>query len=935
MDSLVLLENLDFAERNAREAQIENAEIDASTIDWIWNMEGGQSLFKKWLQDDNPIFWIQGKPGSGKSTIMRQLSSRSSEVTNILNSNPHSQGSWRLAKFFFDFRADTGVANNIEGLIRSLCLQIIEEFPEMHFERKELLEWQKTILALEPLKQMLAQLLQRLSENLCIFVDGLDEFHGKIPELLGFLRTLSHKDCGHRKLKMCLASRPEPVITLTLSDLPGLVMQEHNRVGVERYIRNAIENLELSPSDRSELLKLSTYIAIKAEGMFLWARLALHELIDSYAAGESLNELEVRLDTLPSSMEELYSRLFKRMKPQDRNNARLIFQLISSAAAGGDRVRCIQEAEAIVIDRPEGSLENFRKRLKARTVGLLEEVDEEKVSVREDELPVRRTQPINHVFHTNVRKHQLPVLKTIHRSVNHFLEREGWLKGLEINGQTFHTPAALRVYVGCKNIEQTMSYYFSSYCEQNTTTTVEGFGVFLYDHMLQEFFSYARAMEHYEGSAFRYLQIVSDISWAHFSFATRSIMKPPRTHGLDNAGNERSYITRECLLDEDAITNFRMCQSWQIMVEQRLILAVEDALTTGKYKVSPDQDDISLAIQNAHDIGVHTVVDKHLQPRLHQQLLPKLLERGARPGTGDIIRCLAQGDVPILEFLLRSYPRGRLKLDKSSLYVPNDWDDTRKLNYTYEGNEVGPLWELARVGYGNPEFASILDFFLARGERLDDVCGPWGGTIVHALVYCDEYLSLARNLVGLQKVIERGADLDIKADRGTPIQMAWDIAHYCENGVQCRRDHQFMVRFLIGNGAEWNVIEPDGTVVDPAQVAAFCLMNDEQMAAQCQPRYEFPGWYTWRTLTSEEQVTARSSLWDDVEQYAKRDISSGDSAGESESGPRSEVEADNQSATHKEQEPESESRASSDSDWNVEKVHKHLLAKIARGEIIL
>ncbi|KAK5091855.1 hypothetical protein LTR70_001166 [Exophiala xenobiotica] len=52
------------------------------TCDYIWN-----TIFTRWLMQsqDDTIFWISGKPGSGKSTLMKYIVS-SPQTQHFLNS---------------------------------------------------------------------------------------------------------------------------------------------------------------------------------------------------------------------------------------------------------------------------------------------------------------------------------------------------------------------------------------------------------------------------------------------------------------------------------------------------------------------------------------------------------------------------------------------------------------------------------------------------------------------------------------------------------------------------------------------------------------------------------------------------------------------------------------------------------------------------------
>ena len=160
-DHLALLDKLDYAERLAREEQIQKTYIQPLTCDWVWSMSDSRSSFKQWLQNDEFLFWIQGKPGSGKSTLMFYLSRQGNEVLDQLNSS--SRGLFNIAHFFFDFRANGGIANNLEGLLRSLYGQIVTANPGESSELAELYNgprWSSKSLDLNVLRDSLAQLLR-------------------------------------------------------------------------------------------------------------------------------------------------------------------------------------------------------------------------------------------------------------------------------------------------------------------------------------------------------------------------------------------------------------------------------------------------------------------------------------------------------------------------------------------------------------------------------------------------------------------------------------------------------------------------------------------------------------------------------------------------------------------------------------------------------
>ena len=149
------------------------------------------------------------------------------------------------------------MANNMFGLLRSLCVQIVKSTRGTDLNSSDVLNQLKELKDplkswnLINLKETFIQLLKHLPRNLCMFVDGLDEFQGPVHELLQFLKNLPHKASGEKKIKICLASRPDSVIAMALESQPGVAMHGHNYEGIERYVSHSIKKLSLSPGDES------------------------------------------------------------------------------------------------------------------------------------------------------------------------------------------------------------------------------------------------------------------------------------------------------------------------------------------------------------------------------------------------------------------------------------------------------------------------------------------------------------------------------------------------------------------------------------------------------------------------------------------------------------------------------------------------------------
>lgn len=81
----------------------------------------------EWLQGDDSLFWITGKSGSGKSTMMKYLH-QTGRTKEALSQNSRKILAM-LAFFFHAGGAET--EKSLDGLLRFLLYQLLLEVPEL------------------------------------------------------------------------------------------------------------------------------------------------------------------------------------------------------------------------------------------------------------------------------------------------------------------------------------------------------------------------------------------------------------------------------------------------------------------------------------------------------------------------------------------------------------------------------------------------------------------------------------------------------------------------------------------------------------------------------------------------------------------------------------------------------------------------------------
>jgi len=369
---------LAYDSMSARRMQL--AQDPARHVEWIWREQAqGGPGFAEWLNSDTPMFWITGKPGSGKSTLMKHVA-ESSRATSLLPTRPGRQ--WLVVHFYFDFRAGSGIANSVDGLLKSILFQLAQQSNRVADTIRHDLKRTDYIAASHNLdREELFHLLQLSTSaissvyKVCGFVDGLDEFSGRHLDLLRFMDTLIH----HGISKLCVASRPEPTLAQYLGDRPHFEMQAYNSMTIQAYVKDVFQHVPAQIHSSVNLDALTADVVHASEGVILWARLAMYHLIDSLSAGETREEVYQTLNGFPRELNDVYERLLKSLELSKQLESAMFLHLIQTGLGSMSTwdLHC-----AMVFLRDSGMLpswprqalsyDNFIMRLRSRTGSMVD-----------------------------------------------------------------------------------------------------------------------------------------------------------------------------------------------------------------------------------------------------------------------------------------------------------------------------------------------------------------------------------------------------------------------------------------------------------------------------------------------------------------------------------------------------------------------------------
>lgn len=379
------------------------AEAHAETFSWVLRRNetpGSTALdhdsnFARWLELGKGIYWVSGKAGSGKSTLMKFLSDhpRTAELLNTW-SQPRE---CIIASHYF-WSSGTRLQKTLDGLLRSLLFEIFRQIPDL------IAKIVPNDLALNDddasfaagdegrpwsmfeLSQVVNRLvgLDEMPVRFCFFIDGLDEYGGDHREVVKILSRLAASSI----VKLCVSSRPWNVFEdaygirnswkLSLQDLT----QDDIRCYTESMLLEHPNWAEYSAAGDSLVREISD----KAQGVFLWVFLVVRSLDEGVTNGDAISTLRRRIRQLPQDLEAFFKHMLDSIDPFYHRQMAQTFKaalqaeeplglmLYSMIDQGTDDDSRALHGPVTPMDRYEmyTRLKQMRRRLNGRCKGLLE-----------------------------------------------------------------------------------------------------------------------------------------------------------------------------------------------------------------------------------------------------------------------------------------------------------------------------------------------------------------------------------------------------------------------------------------------------------------------------------------------------------------------------------------------------------------------------------
>lgn len=308
-----------------------------------------------------------------------------------------------IPKFFF-WRPGSVEQKSINGLLRALLHQMISYRPScfnsLEIETQPILQWTDRRLE-TAIKKIMSN--ETGHVKACFLIDGLDEFEGdedSKSRLMAFIIDTIKND----GVKAVISSRPEPFLIDSLSRFSQLRLQDLTISDIRAYVEGKLLSeghmCKLCTEAPKTVNSLVREVCKKADGVFLWAHLAVQDLLGGIRARDSLVRLQERVSLLDRSLDGLFSQLLGRIHPVHQHQAANFFHFVTKWKVYHDcgeslallhvafafcedlssYVRSLSDCEELQeaqVDQFRQYLEDFRISLLSQTAGLLEVIEVE------------------------------------------------------------------------------------------------------------------------------------------------------------------------------------------------------------------------------------------------------------------------------------------------------------------------------------------------------------------------------------------------------------------------------------------------------------------------------------------------------------------------------------------------------------------------------
>jgi hypothetical protein len=309
-----LVKSLDFPQMGERFQSIRSPYPD--TCRWLL----ANTRYLTWLDDrqfeqHHGLLWLKGKPGSGKSTLMKFIfgHAREQKLADIHIS------------FFFNARG-SDTEKSTEGMYRHLLFRLLTDLPETQqalddFRVDELPKKPKFVWHINFLERVLMAAIVRLKQRrLWIYVDALDEGNeDQVRDMVTFFTSCL--ETPGTKMRVFFASRHYPHIRAPNSMELDMDLENGHIRDIERYVQN-----KFGLRDDPLFHDIQNDIVRRSSGVFIWVVLVIQKLNKDYDRGRTVSDLKGMLSHIPNNLGQFFQEILNQSNDDDGPSTQLCLQ---------------------------------------------------------------------------------------------------------------------------------------------------------------------------------------------------------------------------------------------------------------------------------------------------------------------------------------------------------------------------------------------------------------------------------------------------------------------------------------------------------------------------------------------------------------------------------------------------------------------------------
>jgi uncharacterized protein YfkK (UPF0435 family) len=337
----VILQSLRFSSIESRHESI--SKEHSNTFTWIFD-QASPTKFVEWLKGEDGIYWVSGKPGSGKSTLIKFVAEH--EQTKRCLEDWAGDKKLVIANFYFWNASTYQSQKSQRGLLRTILYQILRRCPELiqmayrdqwialTSDGKVLKESRDELLTVPALLKTLGNISTSTAPEtkFCFFVDGLDEYDGRPADIIELVDILK----SFQNVKTCLSSRPwnEFEDHFGADSSWKLYVQDFTRSDIQLYVQETLgknSRFQQLQKEDAECPNFVRNIVYQADGVFLWVFLVTRSLLDGLTNSDRIKDLQDRLNETPKDLQDYFKLILFSTENRYRTQTARIFTIAVNA----------------------------------------------------------------------------------------------------------------------------------------------------------------------------------------------------------------------------------------------------------------------------------------------------------------------------------------------------------------------------------------------------------------------------------------------------------------------------------------------------------------------------------------------------------------------------------------------------------------------------